>query len=884
MTTAVQTAEIATGPGVTGPEQSQERRRAPLLALRALGASRVGRAVWALDLALMVGALVLFLGPVRTLEPFSSPVLLPWPVMVLAFTAAEWWRVHLHFRRSSHSLSLSEIPLVTGLFLLSPAGLVMARAVGTLVGLGLLRRQAPIKLCFNLGLFSLEAAVAGILAHALVPVDAPVGIRAWLGVAVVVTAVSILGSAAVMLVISLAEGPPTLGHVLQNVALGLAGGVANASLSLEGLAMLRRDPAELCLLAVPLVALAFAYAAYTTERQRRQRMQDLYRSKDLLEPASGLRAGAPALLTQLCTVFRAEMAQVVALPDDGDHDVAVITVHNGVCTEETRPLSLELLEELLTVSAPEPRSVLISASRPTETRTQSLAGHKDAMLTPLRVESQVLGLLIVADRLGDLNTFSNEDVQFFEALAAHASVSLQNWRLDDRLKHQAFHDPLTGLGNRTLFTTRLAHALDRRDRDISTVAVLFVDLDDFKMVNDSLGHEAGDAVLTRVAERVQSVLRPFDTAARLGGDEFAVLLEDTAGPDAAAETAERIIAALARPFTLQGSEVAMHASIGVAMATAGVEGVELLRQADVAMYRAKDRGKARFELYDSTMQRAVERRLELKTDLERALPRSELLLHYQPIVTLTTGELVGAEALVRWRHPERGMVPPDQFIALAEETGLIMQIGRFVLEEACRQAARWRELHPDRELTMSVNLSPRQLQQPGFSDEVARVLHETGMTPASLTLEITESFMVDSSPSTQERLRELKALGVRLSIDDFGTGYSSLAALHTLPVDSLKIAKPFVDVIADDLRMRALVKAIAVLGRTLDLDLIAEGVERPEQRDQLIALRCDKAQGYFYSRPLDSDAFLALMERTTQRSRRHDLDPDRGAKIISLPA
>ncbi|MGH7749147.1 MAG: putative bifunctional diguanylate cyclase/phosphodiesterase, partial [Candidatus Dormibacteria bacterium] len=372
--------------------------------------------------------------------------------------------------------------------------------------------------------------------------------------------------------------------------------------------------------------------------------------------------------------------------------------------------------------------------------------------------------------------------------------------------------------------------------------------------------------LRAVGERLLATLRPFDTAARLGGDEFAVLIEDAGGIADAIRVADRIVGALSEPFALHGRELTVRASIGVAVpGEEELDGEELLRRADLAMYRVKQRGKGSYEVYQPSMQEVMVRRLELRTELERAVQRGELVLRYQPIVALESGRLVGVEALVRWEHPLRGTMPPIEFIPLAEETGLIVAVGRRVLEDACRQARAWHLAHPHRaDLGISVNLSPRQLQDEGFVGEVAAVLRETGLDPRLLTLEITESVMVDGG-APAGRLAELKALGVRLSIDDFGTGYSSLSALQHLPVDALKIAKPFVDGIAEDPQKRAFAQAIVRLGRTLELDLVAEGVEHAEQRDHLLELGCQMAQGYFFARPLEAasiDRLLATGSRS----------------------
>jgi diguanylate cyclase (GGDEF)-like protein/PAS domain S-box-containing protein len=440
--------------------------------------------------------------------------------------------------------------------------------------------------------------------------------------------------------------------------------------------------------------------------------------------------------------------------------------------------------------------------------------------------------------------------------------------LEDQLKHQAFHDALTGLANRALFANRVQHLLERRHWHGVGCAVFFLDLDDFKTVNDSLGHAAGDELLRAVADRLRGHLRAGDTAARLGGDEFALLLEELVDEREVLAAADRIISALQAPFAVQGKELVARASIGIALPDPDrpQEADELLRNADMAMYTAKTNGKGRYEWFAPSMHAAVVERLELTADLRRAVERSELFVLYQPIIDLATGRRTGVEALVRWRHPQRGLVGPDEFIALAEETGLILPLGHLVLEQACRHGARWQQQH-GRELTINVNLSIRQLQDPGFVSEVTEILAASQLRAQCLTLEITESLLMQDTEAAVEKLTELKRLGVRVAIDDFGTGYSSLSYLQRLPIDILKIPKPFIDGIVKTSDESALARAIIKLARTLRLETIAEGIEQQEQWDKLRELDCDLGQGYFFSKPVDSDDIDALLARESQTSK-----------------
>jgi diguanylate cyclase (GGDEF)-like protein/PAS domain S-box-containing protein len=439
--------------------------------------------------------------------------------------------------------------------------------------------------------------------------------------------------------------------------------------------------------------------------------------------------------------------------------------------------------------------------------------------------------------------------------------------MEEQLRHDALHDALTGLPNRLLFLERLAHAILRaRRRDQFLFAVLFLDLDRFKVINDSLGHHVGDELLVVISNRLQACLRPEDSVARLGGDEFAILLEDITDVSDATRVAERIHAELSWPVNLSGFDVFTSASIGIALSSTTYDRPEfLLRNADMAMYRAKASGEARFEVFDRAMHAQALTRLQLETDLRRAVDRNELELFYQPVIEMASGRMVSLEALIRWRHPDRGRMSPDSFIPVAEETGIILQIGGWVIRQAAEQLRDWRQRYPAHaSLSVSVNLSAKQLSQPNLVEQIERVVIGTGIGPGALRLEITESAVMENAETASVVLGRLKAVGVQLSLDDFGTGYSSLSHLHRFPLDALKIDRSFIGRMTEEERSKQLVLTILTLSRSLGVVAVAEGIETQEQLDLLRKMQCGYAQGFLFSEPISVAEMEKLLEKDTR--------------------
>jgi diguanylate cyclase (GGDEF)-like protein len=821
---------------------------------RRLARLPVAARVWLFSLLLTALGLATFLAVIVGLRVEAAVTFVPWWALAVAFYLAEVVVVHFQFRGQAHSFSLSEIPLVLGLFLLPPTEFIAATLVGSGLALVIARRQGPLKLAFNLSQFFLTATAALAVFH-LVQLALPPGISSqWLAALAAAMTANVVGIVAVTGVIALVEGRFQGERLPQVIKFGVLVGFTNTCLALIAVTMLALEPMALWLLVLPGLLLYSAYRAYTSERQKHASLEFLYQATRILNGSREIDAAVIDLLSLTQRVFRAEQAEICFFSPDG-------TAHGfRAHPESAGPVTS------FTLAANDPLwARAVAEGRPFFYRPESadqLAPHglRNAMVALLQGETEPLGMFVVGNRLGEGGSFTDDDMLLFETLASQSETALENGQLGqslrhlnelkEQLQHQAYHDPLTGLGNRALLVEELERAIAQSAVD-GQPAILFIDMDDFKTINDSLGHAAGDELLKAVARRIGSILRPSELAVRLGGDEFAVLLRD-ADVRLARRVAERILAAMESPVAVIGQEVTCHLTIGVAIGAGGETSEELLRDADVAMYAAKASGKGRLAVFEPGMRVAVVERHALKADLQRALARSEFAICYQPIANLDTGEVIGLEALLRWHHPERGVVTPTDFIALAEESVLILAIGRWVLEQACRRAQAWNELRPGRPpLAIHVNLSPRQIQQPAFVDEVASVLAETGLDPSLLVLEITETRLMHDVQLNAARLRALKQLGVRIAIDDFGTGWSTLATLRDLPIDVLKMPKDFLEGRRAADADWKFARAIVGLGHSLRLEVIAEGIERSDQVRRLRQLGCDSGQGYLFAAPLD---------------------------------
>jgi diguanylate cyclase (GGDEF)-like protein len=560
---------------------------------------------------------------------------------------------------------------------------------------------------------------------------------------------------------------------------------------------------------------------------------------------------------------------IVSLLDDDRHVVKSSVGLTGRSRVWRKvPLALRYCRQAVSTGRPVflSNTGLKSAEEPAE-QTRTPDGVAYAVVPLSTADGHVIGTICVIDT--GPHGWTHTEIGCLIDIAAVMMTEIElrsdltvKRETQEHLLYSTLHDALTGLPNRSLFTERLRHAMRRAARHPDNLfAVLFLDLDRFKEVNDNLGHFAGDELLRAVARRLEACIRPEDTVARLSGDEFAILLESITEISDAGRVAERIEEALSFPINIAGAEVTTSASMGIVTSTMAHDQPEqILRSADMAMYRAKAAGRARYELFDRAMHTDALARLQLETDLRRAVERGEFILHYQPVVSLRTGRITGFEALVRWQHPERGLVQPADFIPVAEETGLILPMGRWVLSEACRQVREWNDLFPRAEpLGIGVNLSARQFSQSGLVDQLTQALETTGASPTSLRLEITEAAIIDRGRYAVAVLMQIRELGVQVYLDDFGTGYSSLSYLHGLPVDGIKIDRAFVsDLDTNDDNLR-LVKTLLTLSEIVGIRAEAEGISSAEQLKELRSLNCEQGQGYLFSAPITSDAVEQLL-------------------------
>jgi len=837
--------------------------------------------VWLFTVGLSASAVISLTVVAPATHPFvvGRSGWLGFVVLMVLFGATERFSVHLHFSRNSHSFSLFEIPLALGLFFFPGATLLGAHALGSGVVLAAHRRQRPVKLLFNLASFVLADQLAIAVFRAVSGPPGGFTVAATFAAAAGALTASILSAVLVIVVISVAEGHWRDRRLLASLGFGSTSALISTSLGLIAVEVLTSHPEASWLLLVPTVGLYLANHAYARERRRHQGLEFLHDSTQLLHQSGEIESALVQLVGHARGAFRAGFAELVYAPANADVVVDVVA-EPGEVTTFSRPLAGSEVEPLFAYAGAAGGPQLLERANKPSGVAAYLDAHQlsDAVVAPLRGENRACGVLVIGNRHGDVARFDRDDLVLLATLAANIAGALENGRLEQsleqlrqlerKLTHQANHDGLTGLANRTLFTNDVTAALDNAVHIGATVGVLFLDLDDFKTVNDSMGHAAGDELLVVLGRRLRGAVPDTATAARLGGDEFAVVVPDVTELSQLTALAERLLATVASPVSIMGRQVPVRASIGVALSSPNEPAAEVLRNADTAMYAAKGRGKNCIAVFETALHEAAVHRYNLTYELDRAIREREFVVYYQPIIRLTDSAIIGAEALVRWQHPALGLLSPSAFITIAEESGAIVHIGRAVLDQVCEYLA---DHHPTgvdgQSLYVTVNLSARDLLEPTLASDLTRIVERHGVDRRLIVFEVTEGLMISDPETAARSLTNLKELGFRIALDDFGTGYSSLSQLSRLPVDILKIAQPFID----DLHHpdgATFVEAIIRLGQTLHLTVVAEGIEHPDQVKILTALDCELGQGFHYSRPLPQTAFnqhLAQRRRSYQR-------------------
>ncbi|MDJ0961830.1 MAG: EAL domain-containing protein [Acidimicrobiia bacterium] len=802
--------------------------------------------------------------------PLRDEPSLPWWTFALGFYAAELLVVHLSFGRDAHTFSMSEVPLVVGLALASPTTLIFAQVLGNLGVLAGHRRQVPHKLVFNLAEFALQSTIAIAVYRAIVAAGQVVAPAGWAGAVVATTAALAAAHLMVYTAIRVTGGSVGLRQLLEAAAFSAGASLMNTIVGLLVLAAVLSAAPFVAFALLPLVVVYAAYRWFASSRQERTRLKALYEATRDLHQSPQLETALIAAARHARAIFDAEVCEIRLSPI-GPDDVYRTMVGPGDHLATMQRVDHELGRSAWDLISEQPEAAIVDVEA--GLTIDDVDGAPEpvvaAMVAPVTIDGGLVGSVMVANHIGEVGVFQAHDLELLQTLAAQVAVSVENGRLEDslaaltelkeELKHQALHDALTGLGNRTLFAERVEHALDRAIRSGAELAVLFLDLDDFKTVNDSLGHTAGDELLVGIGNRLRSHCRPGDTIARLGGDEFAVLLEEIGSIRDATVVAERILEGLAAPLWIENREVTIGASIGIAIGGSEDSVGQVLRDADAAMYVAKRSGKGTFRLFEAAMHAEVVEQLQLRTELDAASARDELHLVYQPVVDLRSGRIRGFEALIRWDHHRRGLLTPDQFLDFAEESGQIHQIGDWVLETALRRHRDVLDLTPaGGELEIAVNVSARQLENESFADDVIRAISHSGVPPNRLVLEITETAVMNAPLQSIEPLREL---GIRIAVDDFGTGYSSLASLDRLPVDVLKVDKVFVDGMSRTQDTSPLISTIVGLSQWLGLYTVVEGIETQWQLDRLRALGCNIGQGFLFSPPVEPATMMTLARR-----------------------
>jgi diguanylate cyclase (GGDEF)-like protein len=824
------------------PSKEQESVHGSLLSVYAFTAA-LGVAAVAL---VLVGPLY-GLGPVRELIP--QPAM--FAVVLVLWVAASWAPVWLHYRGHSYLIMLGEVPVLLGLAFLSPDLLVLCVACGELADVLSPRKPPPMKLAFNLASSACCTAVIVIVYRELLGTQSPVSLRGWMAAAAALCTQAVFSTLMVRIVMWLYGQTPERGSRVQSTIQAM---LLLASICLS---LVLLDTAWFSLWAmVPLVLVAaliiLAYRGYVRLSLRFASVQRLYDFSRALSTASLEPSSVRAdVLRQVCSVMRARHAElVIAEPSK---------IPRRISLDDRGPSGFEPVRlDESSIVAQAISSGVASLHRPGHSGDIAcdpvIGTYREAVVAPLMNGDTAIGALVALDRDEEEDSFDNEDLQLLDTLSAHAVTSLQRADLFETLerqrddnRYQATHDALTKLPNRHLFRDRAETAL----KDGQGVAIVLLDIDRFKEVNDTLGHAIGDHLLKEVSERLVRAVAGRATVARLGGDEFALIIPDVRGSQEAIGIVNDLYSEMSRPFRMDGLALAVTASAGIALAPEhGDDEATLLQRADIAMYLAKERH-SRVELYSGEHDRAMARRVEIGRQLEHALQsRREFSVMYQPIADVRTGQVARVEALVRWNNSVHGPISPEEFIGIAEQTGLISQISDFVLAEACAQLAAWREA--GLRIGLAINLSGYEFSDPALVDRIARHLRDYSLPSSALTLEVTETAVMSDLAQVRVVLDELDDLGIEIAIDDYGTGYSSLAYIHELPVGELKIDRSFVTNLVNGSSNRIIVQSSIAMAHSLGLKVVAEGAEDAITCAMLADLDCDFIQGYHLSKPMTS--------------------------------
>ncbi|MDQ1696058.1 MAG: hypothetical protein QOJ03_1411 [Frankiaceae bacterium] len=809
-----------------------------------------------------------------SLAPFPRPahVRLPWEALAVLFAVAQSSVLNIQIKRQARSTSLTDWPFVFGLLLVSPAGFVLARVLGGLAAQLVARRQfrEPLKLIFNTITCAVEAGL-GLVVFLLL--DGGSGAHApwaWVAAASAAVAANVVSALAVSVLIGRLERRFSVRELLGVAGVAAVQGAAISTIGLVGAIALLVSPWAVVPLAVLCTTFAVGYRGYARLSERHESLERLYRFSQVVTTHSDSEQILRGMLEQVCELLVADGADLTFFSvDDDPRPDAEASLRRGrpLVRRPPRHVTADsgwIIDRLCRDQQP---IMFARGTRDLAARHWlDGAGINEAMIVPLRGENGVIAALTVTDRLGAARGFDRGDLQLLETVANHASVALRHGQLMDRLRHDSLHDALTGIPNRTYLQAEVDRLLADLASGGAPFAVAMLDLDSFKEVNDTLGHQQGDALLCEVAARLSAAVAGRGLVTRFGGDEFAILFPNCRSDDTAARLCRTVLEFLTTPVQIDGTAIDMGASMGVARAPEHARTCdELIKRADVAMYVAKQAGRE-VVVFDQTQDTSSPSRLVLVAALRQAISDGALDIHVQPQMQLDTERVVSVEALVRWTDPERGVIPPDEFIPLAERSGLIRPLTDVVLEKAIAACAAWQRHAPG--VAVAVNLSARSLHDEGLDDQIERILRRHRLSPRLLTLEITESSVMADPASTLGLLHRLRLQGVRLSIDDFGTGYSSLSYLRRLPVQEVKVDRTFVQRMHQEADDAAIVRSIVELARTLELTVVAEGVENAEVWGLLREMRCDIAQGYFLARPMPVAEFAAW-HRTIQTGGQH---------------